>query len=379
MFSQNSIRLLIPVAALYPDQTGGPSSTMYWLCKGLVKRGVDVTLVTSDRGIRRDFLFDQWLETDYGKVIYLRTTNMFFPWRNMLLSWRLAPKADLIFLTSFFYTLSFALAPFLLFSGKKIVWGIKGEFSREALKYSRIKKKILLAVFRPLCKKVVFLASNPQEEQDIKQVMGPTTKTICLPLLMELSERLSYNPDEPYLLYLGRIHPIKGIENLIDALAISSLFKSSKYTLRIAGKGDTTYREQIQLRIETSGLGDKIKFVGHLESEAKNQLLANAYCMILPSFSENFGAVVVESLAQGTPVIASHGTPWQILETWEAGLWVSNSPQALSKEIDKIIGFSAEKYLQYRRNAVDLVEQEFEVHRNVNRYVEAFEDIVKLD
>ena len=53
----------------------------------------------------------------------------------------------------------------------------------------------------------------------------------------------------------------------------------------------------------------------------------------MPSHNENFGNVVVESLSQGTPVIASTGTPWKILEKYHAGYWIKNNPENIAKKI----------------------------------------------
>lgn len=59
------------------------------------------------------------------------------------------------------------------------------------------------------------------------------------------------------------------------------------------------------------------------------------------SHSENFGNVIIlESLSQGTPVVASKGTPWEELNINNAGYWIDNSPDNIGQTIDKLISMS---------------------------------------
>ena len=70
-----------------------------------------------------------------------------------------------------------------------------------------------------------------------------------------------------------------------------------------------------------------------MEGEEKYKLYANAYFSILVSHSENFGNVVIEALSQGTPVIASKGTPWEQLAE-KAGFWIDNDENSIACCID---------------------------------------------
>lgn len=50
------MKILYPIGGFYPDQTGGPSNTVYWMAKALVKQGHEVTVVTTDFGLMVDIL-----------------------------------------------------------------------------------------------------------------------------------------------------------------------------------------------------------------------------------------------------------------------------------------------------------------------------------
>jgi glycosyltransferase involved in cell wall biosynthesis len=113
-----------------------------------------------------------------------------------------------------------------------------------------------------------------------------------------------------------------------------------------------------------------------VEGTQKEQLYANALFSFMPSHTENFGNVAVESLAQGTPVAASTGTPWQLLEEKQAGFWTDNTPSVLAAVIDKILALSPEEYALYRQNAYTLATEQFDVHKNINQWIDAYKNIL---
>jgi glycosyltransferase involved in cell wall biosynthesis len=76
--------------------------------------------------------------------------------------------------------------------------------------------------------------------------------------------------------------------------------------------------------------------VGHVIGDVKERLFSNADILVLPSYTENFGMVVVEALAHGVPVIASTGTPWSRLDEMGCGLWVPNNPKSLATAIQRM-------------------------------------------
>jgi len=122
-------------------------------------------------------------------------------------------------------------------------------------------------------------------------------------------------------------------------------------------------------------LQKRILFVGHVEGDSKMKLLKYAKCLILPSHSENFGNVVIEALEYGTPVIASKGTPWEILNEKNAGIWSKNDGLSLSKAMTTIINMNENSYEEICRNANKLVKDHFDVDSNIENWIDLYKSL----
>lgn len=364
------MRIFLPIGSFYPAQIGGPDNIMYWHAKALKQRGHEVWVTTTNDGIGPDTPLDTWLDTDYGRVIYVKTAVHYAPIGLVLASLRPLFRCDVIHLSAIFYPISWILAPLAILLGKKLIWTSHGEFDPDALIYSTGRKKKVLAWIRMFRKKIVFHATCDAETEYTKQQMGSDARIIQVPYFMELPEKCTRTP-ENYYLYVGRIHPKKAIEKLIEALAIAK----QPRPLKIIGDYHNEYGEELMALTKRLGLAHQITFVGHKRGQEKYQLLANAYCMIMPSHTENFGIVVTEALTQGTPVIASLGTPWQILPQRKAGLWVANDPQTLAQALDQLSSLSPAAYDEYRTNAETLVHTEFDISRNIHQWEDIYQKL----
>jgi glycosyltransferase involved in cell wall biosynthesis len=144
------------------------------------------------------------------------------------------------------------------------------------------------------------------------------------------------------LLYLGRLHPIKGIENLLGACTLLD-DHSIDWSLTIAGSGDASYTTRLLARLSELGLrvGEQpasrhVVMRGEVSPSETQALFQSADIVVVPSYTENFGMVVAEALAHGVPVIASTGTPWRRLNEKGCGMCVSNDAQSLATAIEQM-------------------------------------------
>jgi glycosyltransferase involved in cell wall biosynthesis len=118
-------------------------------------------------------------------------------------------------------------------------------------------------------------------------------------------------------LFMGRLHPVKGLPMLIEAW---SRVRPESWRLILAGPDEAGHRAELETLIAARGLGEVVTFVGPLGGEKKEEALSGADLFVLPSHSESFGMVIAEALAHGLPVLTTTGAPWPAL-TQEAMGW----------------------------------------------------------
>ncbi len=372
--------ILYPIGYYYPAQNG-PGNSIFWLNKALYRQQIPTLAVAMDWNIPSDIERDVWLDRNYGKVQYVRTKNYVLGWRYIIKSLQSSRQANVVHLNSIYAPTSFIIGMALMCfrRSKPIVWSVRGELSQEAQVYRGGIKKIMKGVLRLfLHKHVHFHATSDLEKEYVKQCFGLDIPIIQIPNLLELPE-LEHQKKRTTLLYLGRIHPIKALDILLKALKLSVTFQGTDYKLIIAGEGDLAYTLHLSALALELGISDKVEFIGKIDGKAKQQLLAAAKALILPSYSENFGNVVVEALAQKTPVIASKGTPWAILEEKKAGFWVENTVTSLAAAIDKLSNLDQEEYKQLCQNAYNLVQTTFEINSNIDRWIRAYQQVLQVE
>lgn len=118
---------------------------------------------------------------------------------------------------------------------------------------------------------------------------------------MQLKQQWGIPENASLAIFLGRIHPKKGIEFLVRALRLQP---ELNLHLVVAGSGDEAYVRQIS---RLAGEDSRIHVVGMLHGDDKTAALATGDFFVLTSYQENFGNAVVEALASGTPVLISPG------------------------------------------------------------------------
>ena len=369
--------LLFVAGYYYPSQMGGPCNSFYWLARALGKAKIDITVMAMSTGIMDNtIIFDQWIETEYGRVIYIKTNYSNYSIKYISACIRKVKSAQLLHLNSMFSLASFLVGLTAIIYNKPIVWSPRGEFSPKALEYKKYFKRIMLGFVLGFRSRILFHTTSDVESNDTKVLFGKDAKLLQLPNYMELPLIEAYDKED-YFLCLGRIHPIKALENLVNACHFSRLFKDSKYQLLIVGDSNNEYGLKLKHLVTEKMLSNKIVFVPHVSDiKIKNKLFAKAVFSFLPSHSENFGNVVVESLGNGTPVVASFGTPWQILEETKTGFWVSNEPIELAKIIDKIILMPISDLKYYSTNARSIACAEFDIDTNIDQWVNGYKQLM---
>lgn len=208
-------------------------------------------------------------------------------------------------------------------TGCKLIISPRGTLSPRALKRSRLFKRAMspYLLSPPLRNADAFHATSEQEYHDIraqglKQAVAILPNGVELPTLEQGHSANAYKQ----LLFLGRIHPIKGIDNLLRAwVQLQDRFPD--WQLNLAGPDEGGYKAKMEDLAKDLN-AERCTFSGAVFGQEKRHLYQRADLYVLPTHTENFGQTVAEALSNSTPVITTKGAPWQGLETKGAGWWI---------------------------------------------------------
>ena len=139
---------------------------------------------------------------------------------------------------------------------------------------------------------------------------------------------------DPYVLFLGRLNWKKGLDRLVAAFS-----RVRGATLVVAGNDEDGYRPALDELASRAGVTGRVTFAGPVQGADKTALLAHARVLVLPSYSENFGNVVLEAMAAGCPVIVTPEVGIApIVQATGGGLVVDGGADSLGDAIDRVCG-----------------------------------------
>lgn len=164
------------------------------------------------------------------------------------------------------------------------------------------------------------------------------------------------------LLFVGRIHPVKGLVNLIKAwgeVKRRGNDGAGDWKLRLVGPDEAGHLAELERLVRESGLEGGVEFPGPKFGAELEAEYESCDCLVLPSFTENFGATVVDAMAHGRPCIASMFTPWRELQERGCGWWVSNEPVQLAEAIGEMISAGDDRRREMGAKGRRLVEEKY--------------------
>lgn len=239
-------------------------------------------------------------------------------------------------------------------AGKRYIVSLHGMLDEWCMTQGGLKKRLYLRLAgRRFLERAAAVHCTAEAEKTQAQPWYRNDRTVVIPLIFDLaafrtlpgpeiarrkfggeesavsgegvgpsSEASRAPPLPPTLLFLSRLHPKKGVEHLIDAAAILR-DRGVNFRVHIAGAGDPTYEAALRERVSASGLGGRVSFLGMVTGVEKVSLYQAADVFVLPTSQENFGFVLPEALACGTPVVTTRGVDiWPDLENSGAAVVV---------------------------------------------------------
>ena len=330
-------------------QFGGPVLALSGMCDGLIKAGCEVSVASihsKQDGPRVSF-------SDGVELILARGKEIpFFYYSSQLRKDIIKADCSLIHSHGLWTDVHRLAGSESKRRGVPHLIGPCGMLEPKALNRSSVKKWLVSRWFqrKTLKDASCLLANSHQEYMDIRGfgltnpvalIPNPVTGPVSVGAVSE-TEFFNKHPllqHKKLVLFLGRIHPVKGLERLIDAWnQLSSCY--DKWSLVLAGPDEGGYQATIEAQTAKLNCQDSVHFIGPLDDHWKWAVLQTADLFVMPSDYENFGLAIAEAMLVGKPVITTTGTPWQVLADEYAGWWVDPTPAALKENLRKAMALS---------------------------------------
>jgi glycosyltransferase involved in cell wall biosynthesis len=301
-----------------PREASGYFASIYSLCQALIDGGHPAKLATlGELQSKFDKEFVKTFSCSPGLSSFGASPKM----KSWLYRQVLSGQSDIVHAHSLWRMANIYPIEAVKNTQVKCIISPRGTLSPSALKYSFLSKKVFWYLFQRAALDAVtaFHATSEEEYKDIRksgflQPVAIIPNGIDVPLMVKKK-----NKPLKQVLYLGRIHPIKGIDNLLKAWQkVQDRHKG--WQLVIVGPDDGCLPKMQALAKELALV--RCEFVGPLYGTEKFKAYFQSDLYVLPTHSENFGMTVAEALATATPVIVTKGAPWKGLEKNKAGWWI---------------------------------------------------------
>jgi len=371
-------------------QFGGVVSQAGLVCAELAARGHVVRVLTTDMGQEESLQRDRWIERD-GYLVYYASTR---PWNRVVPYWtpmlasplRQTLPATQVLTLNVGLTLTNRLAARLAHRlGVPYVYNAEGALCPERLRLKRFGKSLFLRVVeRPLLAGAAACQAVTDKEMDDLLGQGAPRERIHkipngIPALQtaggaQFRQRHGIPAAVPMLLFLGRLHEIKGLDLLIEAFAGT---RHHQAVLVLAGKDEDGSGRRALRMAQNLGVGDRVIPIGHVEAAEKLQALDAADLFALTSRSEGLPNAVLEALTAGLPCLLTE--PCHVPEVAEAGAGreLPLSVDAIRLAMDEMLADSAGLALMGRA-AKDLARQDFALEQVVGALEELYGSLCGL-
>jgi len=291
-------------------------------------------------------------------------------------------RLDILHVHGIWNFASLAAMTWRIRTGRPLIVSPHGMLDAGALTFSATKKRIAAALYerRNLQRASLIHALNVSEAASIR-AFGVDTPIAIIPNGLsipsfEVIQRRDWNTEtRRTLLFLARIHPKKGIMELIEAWCImlgSEPDLGAKWRLNLVGWDDGGFLEAARARVIELGLSEHIALPGALFGDDKVAAFAEAHAFILPSRSEGLPMAILEAWAYGLPVLMSDAC--NLPRGFEVGaaFRVEVEPTRLAAAMIEHLGRDDAELRQVGEAGRRLVEMEFSLQQVCDDYAEMY-------
>lgn len=373
------MKILIAMAGFFPGKEyGGPPVSVDNFCS-LIKEDCFIVTHNHDRGDTSAYEGIEsgvWVKRDNCSVMYLPDENYNKASFEQIIK-ELNP--DLLYLQGLFQQ---CVLPCLLLAKKyniNVLLAPRGELCEGAFK-KKYKKIPYITYLRALdlIKNVEFQSTSDEETEAIQRILKVKEKRVHfltnIPSIPKKEyERTVKVSGMGKFIFLSRIHPKK---NLISAIKYFNGVQGDAVFDIYGPIEDDLYWKECQIEIEKLPKNVTVNYCGLVSHDEVHEVFAKYDAFLFPTFSENYGHVIAEALAVGTPVIISERTPWRNLETVGAGWDISlDNNIGFTKAIQSIIDINSTDYTLMSKKSKDYFVDKTRLNELRDTYESAF-DIV---
>lgn len=354
--------------------SGGPTSCLYNLSKGLNKNNVETDVLTF-KPASNDFIgndkFIKYQDDDRFSPLWLSKNFDYYLNHNI-------QNYDIIHVNTIWTWPSHSPIRKAIEANKPVVLSPHGMLYPKALEVSKWKKKLIGKLFlNSDLSKVNCLHATSEEEANHIRNYGISQP---IAIISNCIDTDSYGPPRQIsnkirrFGFVGRLHPIKNIDLILEAWKnLANATNSAE--LIIIGDGEKDYVDSLKKFVSDNNLTN-ITFLGFLKGKELKEEVAKLDFQLLISKSENFGMVVPEALMAGVPVIASNGTPWKSLEHNKCGWWINPSIEDIKKTISDALNLSEHDRINMGERGRNMVKSTFGSDKIANQMKELYEWIL---
>jgi glycosyltransferase involved in cell wall biosynthesis len=419
------MKLLTVIPSYCPAfQFGGPIYSVHSLNKSMLKKGIDLTVYTTNAGLDDRVPINKEISIDGLKITYFSYTKVLdilgasgwhfsLPMTKALQNTLI--RFDIIYIVAV-WNFPIAVSSYFCRNLKKpYVISPRGLLYPYTFQ-NKLWKKFLYFQFiakRDLNHASAIHYTTLDELENCHSSLGLTNEALVIPNGIDLSEfknrckkdtftrRFNYLKGKKIIIFLGRITRKKGLDNLIKAYRLL-LRQRNDVHLLIVGADDEGYGQKLKTSIRDAGLryldvdidnknlakssysnksiqelkSAQVTFTGMLEGKQKLEALSCSDVFVLPSYSENFGMAVIEAMACGVPVVISNKVGiHRDVKCHRAGIVVENDPTSLFEGIKMLLDNGSLREV-VTKNGYGLVRDHYDIDKVADMMIKAYEEIL---
>lgn len=367
---------------------GGPIISVSATAEYLVRKGHSVTVFTTDSNLDQDLdvSTDRPTNVNGVEVWYFRRYDPikeyvpFVPYLSKSIGYLYTPRmrealnavvphVDIVHTQIPFVYPTHAAAYAAFKHRKALFYHQRGVFDPMSLRFRSVKKRMVLSLIeKRIMQRATCVIGLTEHEKANYARLGVNTPCEVIPNGIDIQEywqetdpawdcRIGVQPDATMILFMGRLHPTKGAERLLDAfLLIKDEFPDA--VLVLAGPDEFGLEKRMKSGAVSQCARNRVVFTGMVSGDLKKALLARANLFCLPSDSEGFSIAVLEAMASRTAVLLSFGCHFNEVEEKGAGRVCATEPTAIAECLREMLS-NPKELSEMGRRGFEVVRSEY--------------------